>query len=356
VGQAVGGDCPFGPQELFIWKNTKEYLTHMFQQLERQTANALRRKRSKFKLTGFTRDKSRKAFGLRGFTPTGRIMTTAVTLSTTAPTNSVAQPAMSTNSSKGLRDTIYLELAVRARRAMDPVREIELCLESPWDAETDNDAEAILFIAVDSTAKPARFESAAVMAVPGFGFRDAPSGSVIIAADCHAFRYTFFFDEPRDSIVNSFVYAIPQFGILERAGLLFIGVRLGELQAFGSLSVRGAGVPNACLPNKSSPAAYGIMLELVDAGSGDLLYSRFVLLPRKFTSALWRALERQIAAPPGLPLQLQLATNYSAFFNADGRMAECWSAARYISKGTDTPVQRLWIRPCDDLVEGQEMD
>jgi hypothetical protein len=283
-------------------------------------------------------------------------MTTAITLSTTAPTNPVAQPAMSTNSSKALRDTIYLELAVRARRAMDSVREIELCLESPWDAETDNDAEAILFIAVDSASKPARFESAAVMAVPGFDFRDAPSGSVIIAADCHAFRYTFFFDEPQDSIVSSFVYAIPQFGILERAGLLFIGVRLGELQAFGSLSVRGAGVPNACLPNKTSPAAYGIMLELVDAGSGDLLYSRFVLLPRKFTSALWRALERQIAAPPGLPLQLQLATNYSAFFKADGRMAECWSAARYISKGTDTPVQRLWIRPCYDLAEGQEMD
>jgi hypothetical protein len=37
-------------------------------------------------------------------------------------------------------------------------------------------------------------------------------------------------------------------------------------------------------------------------------------------------------------------------------MAECWSAARYISKGTDTPVQRLWIRPCYDLAEGQEMD
>lgn len=63
-------------------------------------------------------------------------MTTAITLSTTAP---VAQPAMSTNSSKALRDTIYLELAVTARRAMDSVREIELCLESPWDAETDND-------------------------------------------------------------------------------------------------------------------------------------------------------------------------------------------------------------------------
>jgi hypothetical protein len=284
-------------------------------------------------------------------------MTTAITPSTTAPTNPGAQPAISTNGSKALRDTIYLELAVRARRAMDSVREIELCLESPWDAETDNDVEAILFIAVDSASKPARFEPAAVMAVPGFDFRDASSGSVIIAADCHAFRYTFFFDEPQDSIVSSFVYAIPEFGILERAGLLFIGVRLGALQAFGSLSVRGGGsVPNACLPNKTSPAAYGIMLELVDAGSGALLYSRFVLLPRKFTSALWRALERQIAAPPGLPLQLQLATNYSAFFNADGRMAECWSAARYISKGMDTSVQRLWIRPCYDLAEGQEMD
>jgi hypothetical protein len=98
------------------------------------------------------------------------------------------------------------------------------------------------------------------------------------------------------------------------------------------------------------------MLELVDAESGDLLYSRFVLLPRKFTSALWRALARQIAVPPVLPLQLQLATNYSAFFKADGRMAECWSAARYISKGTDTPVQRLWIRPCYDLTEAQQME
>jgi hypothetical protein len=108
-------------------------------------------------------------------------MTTAITPTTTAPTNpTVAKPSMSPNSSQALRDTIYLELAVRARRAMDSVREIELCLESPRDAETDNDAEAILFIAVDSASKPARFESAAVMAVPCFDFRDAPSGSVII--------------------------------------------------------------------------------------------------------------------------------------------------------------------------------
>ncbi len=283
-------------------------------------------------------------------------MTTAITLSTTAPTEPVAQPAMSTNSSSnGLADSIYLELAVGARRVMDSVRKIELGLESPWDAETDDGAEAILFIAVDSAAKPARFESAAVMAVPGFDLRDVPSGSVIIAADCHAFRYTFFFDEPRESIVSSFVYAIPQFGILERPGHLFIGVQLGELQAFGSLSVRGART-NACLPNKTSPAAYGIMLELVDAGSGELLYSRFVVLPRKFTSALWRALERQIAAPSGLPIQLQLATNYSVFFKANSQMSECWSAARYISKGTDTPVQRLWVRRCDDSAVGQEMD
>src|ERR1700730_1916605 len=72
VGRAVGARLPVWTQELFTRKRTRGYLTHSFQQLERQTADALRRKRSKFKSTGFTRDKSRNVFGLRGFSPTGR--------------------------------------------------------------------------------------------------------------------------------------------------------------------------------------------------------------------------------------------------------------------------------------------
>ena len=73
-------------------------------------------------------------------------------------------------------------------------------------------------------------------------------------------------------------------------------------------------------------------------------------------TALLRAIARQFAAPSQMPLQLQLATHYSAFFKSNQSMDECWAAARHISIGKDCPVQRLWIRSCDNCVDLEAVD
>jgi hypothetical protein len=151
-------------------------------------------------------------------------------------------------------------------------------------------------------------------------------------------------------MTSSFVYAEPQFGILERAGQLFVGVRLGDLQAFAASTVSAAGTPNAHLSMETSAGGNGFMMELVNGETGERMYSRFVLLPRKFMTALRGAIARQIAAPSQLPLPLQLATHYSIIFNSNDSFAECWAAARHISVGKDCPVQRLWIRACENFV------
>jgi hypothetical protein len=180
------------------------------------------------------------------------------------------------------------------------------------------------------------------------------SDSAVIRSDFRGFEFTFYIDEPCEHVTSSFVYAEPQFGILERAGQLFVGVRLGDLQAFAALTVNGAGAPDARLSMETSASGNGFMLELVNSGTGERLYPRFVLLPRAFMTALRRAIARQFAAPSQLPLQLLLATHYSAFFNSNQSMDECWAAARHISVGKDCPVQRLWIRALENFmaVEG----
>src|ERR1017187_1374193 len=51
------------------------------------------------------------------------------------------------------------------------------------------------------------------------------------------FTYPFYIEEPGVRVMNSFVQAQSRFGILERAGHLFVGVELGDLQAFAAISV-----------------------------------------------------------------------------------------------------------------------
>jgi hypothetical protein len=284
--------------------------------------------------------------------------TTTTSIVATASTKSVAEPAIPTRSTTILRDAIYLELAAKASLEMDWVREIHLNLQAPdeLDAETKSEAdsvsEVLMFIAVDH-AKPARFEPAVVRAEPGFDYTLALSDSAVIRSDFRSFEFTFYIDEPCEHVTSSFVYAEPQFGIVERAGQLFVGVRLGDLQAFAALTVNAAGTPNARLPMETSAGGNGFMLELVNSGTGERIYPRFVLMPRKFMTALRRAIARQLEAPSQLPLQLQLATHYSIIFNSNDSFAECWAAARHISVGKDCPVQRLWIRASENFVAAE---
>jgi hypothetical protein len=260
-----------------------------------------------------------------------------------------------------LRDAIYLEIAAKASLEMDWIREIHLNLQAPdeLDAETkseaDNESEVLMFIAVDH-AKPARFEPAVVKAEQGFDYTDALNGSAVVRFDFSGFEFTFYIDEPCEHVTNSFVYEEPRFGILERAGQLFVGVRLGDLQAFAAFTVNAQRNHNPPLSMATSAGGNGVMLELVNIETGERMYSRFVLLPRKFMTALRRAIARQFAAPSQLPLQLQLATHYSAFFNSNQSMDECWAAARHISIGKDCPVQRLWIRACDSFAALETVD
>jgi hypothetical protein len=150
--------------------------------------------------------------------------------------------------------------------------------------------------------------------------------------------------------MNSFVQAQSRFGILERAGHLFVGVELGDLQAFAAISVNAAETPIARLSMETSAVGNGFRLELVDYLTGRRLCSRFVILPKRFMAGLRRAITRQIAAPSQLPLELQMATNYRAFVHPARSMTDCWKAARHIAVGFDCPVQRLWIRVCDDVL------
>jgi hypothetical protein len=282
-------------------------------------------------------------------------MTTATSIATTASEETVPQPAIPKRGVTALRDAIYIELAAKASLEMDWIREMHLSLQTSdeSDAETKSEAaienEVLMFIAVDQV-KPARFEPAVVKAEPGFDYTDALSGSAVVRSDFRGFEFTFYIDEPCEHVTSSFVYDEAQFGILERSGLLFVGVRLGDLQAFAALTINAAGSPNNNLSMETAAAGNGFMLELVDSATGERMYSRFVILPRKFMSALRRAIARQISTPSQLPLELQLATHYSAVFDSDQSMAECWEAARHISVGKDCPVQRLWIRAFENFV------
>lgn len=225
---------------------------------------------------------------------------------------------------------------------------MELCLKSSDERESDNLVEALIFTAADSE-KPARFEPAAVMVRSGFDYRGAPANTAMITANRDGFQFTFFLDHVCECVVDSFVNADSQFGILERGGELFLGVHLGALQSFTALTINSSNVPNAFIPDSRSAIGNAITLEVVDAMSGERLYARVVILPKRFTSALHRAIRRQSARPAKLPLQLTLSTHYAAFFNADERMNDCWAAARYISAGTDCPVQSLLIQANNDF-------
>jgi len=281
-------------------------------------------------------------------------MTTSTSIVTNPPRKPVAEAAIPARSPTALRDSIYVELAAKSSLEMDWIREIHLDLQAPdeLDAQTNleagNESEVLMFIAVDH-AKPARFDPAVVKAEPGFDFTDAFGDSAVIRSDCRGFEFIFYIDEPCEHVTNAFVCGEPQFGMLERAGQLFVGVRLGDLQAFSALTISAVGTPDAHLPMETSAGGNGFMLELVNSGTGERMYSRFVLLSRKFMTALRCAIARQIAAPSQLPLPLQSATHYSIIFNSNDSFAECWAAAQPISVGKDCPVQRLWICAYDDF-------
>ncbi len=288
-------------------------------------------------------------------------MTTTTTIATITSDKPAAPQTIPALPTSVLSDAIYVELAPKASLDMDGMREIQLNVQTldETDAETEaeaaNESEVLLFIAVDH-AKPARFEPAVVKAEPGFDYIRALGDSAAIRSDLQGFEFTFYIDEPCDHVICSFVYADPQFGILERVGQLFVGVRVGDLQAFAALTVRAAGAPNAHLPMESSAGGNGIMLKLVNSATGERMYSRFVLLPKTFMTALRRAIARQLAASNQMPVQLQLATHYSAFFDSDQSMYACWAAARHISVGKDCPVQRIWIRAFESFAVVEEAD
>jgi hypothetical protein len=269
-------------------------------------------------------------------------MTTTI-VAITAFDNPVTLPAIPKRGTTALHDAISVELAAKASLDTDCAREIHLSLQSSGP-EADNESEVLMFIAVDHV-KPARFEPAVVKAEPGFDYIDALSGSAVVRSDFRSFTYTFYIDEPWEHVTSSFVYAEPRFGILERAGHLFVGVGLGDLQAFAAIVVDATYTPSPQLfPMETTAAGNGFMLELVNYVTGERLYSRFVVLPKRFMAALRRAITRQIAAPNQLPLELQLATHYGASIDADHGMSDCWDVARYIAVGKDCPVQHLWIR------------
>jgi hypothetical protein len=281
------------------------------------------------------------------------MMTTTTNIAISAFNKPVKELVIPTHSTTILRDAIYIELAATATLESDWTREIDLRLrttpdelDEETDSEADGQTEVLMFIAVDH-AKPARFEPAVVKAEPGLDYTNALSGSAVMRSDSHGFKFTFYIDEPCDHVTGSFVLAEPQFGILERAGVLFLGVRLGDLQAFAAVTVNANS--STQLSMATSAVGNGVMLELNDSGTRERMYSRFVLLPRKFMTELRRAIARQFVAPSQMPLQLQLATHYSVFFNSNQTTAECWAAARHISVGKDCPVQRLWIHACDNF-------
>jgi hypothetical protein len=278
-----------------------------------------------------------------------KIIMTTTNIAITAFDKPVTLPAIPTRGTTALHDAIYIELAAKASLEFDWVRQIDLCLQTSDESdaeigsEADDESEVLMFIAVDHV-KPIRFVAAAVKAEPGFDYTDALSDSAIVRSDCSGFKYTFYIDEPCECVISSFVHARPRFGILERAGHLFVGVGLDDLQAFAAMAVNAAGTPNAHLSMETSAAGNGFMLELVNHVTGERLYSRFVVLPKRFMAALRRAITRKIAAPSQLPLELQRATSYRAFFHPVISMTDCWKAARHIAVGIDCPVQRLWIR------------
>jgi hypothetical protein len=279
------------------------------------------------------------------------IMTTTTNIATSASNNPVKELVTPTLSTTILRDAICTELPAKSSLEMGWIREIHLSLlttpdelDAETDWEADGETNVLMFIAVDH-AKPARFEPAVVKAEPGFDYTNAFSRSAVIRSDSRGFEFTFYIDQPCEHVTSLFIYAEPQFGILERAGQLFVGVRLGDLQAFAALTVNGS----TQLSMETSAGGNGIMLELVDSRTGERMYPRFVLLPRKFMTALRRAIARQFVEPSQMPLQLQLVTQYSVFFNSNQTTAECWAAARHLSVGKDCPVQRLWIHAYDNF-------
>ncbi len=225
---------------------------------------------------------------------------------------------------------------------------IGACLKSSVDPESNNIVEALIFTAADSE-KPTRFEPTAVMVRSGFDYRCAPANTAMIAANGDGIQVTFFLDHVCGCVIDAFANAESYFGILERGAQLFVGVQLGELQSFTALSIYQAGARNASILDKHTAVGNAITLEVVDSESGERLYARVVILPRRFTNALHRAIRRQSARSAQLPLQLTLATHYELFFNANERMNDCWAAARYISAGTDCPVQSLFIQANNDF-------
>jgi hypothetical protein len=279
------------------------------------------------------------------------IMTTTTSIAISAFKKPFKGRVIPTHSTTILRDAIYVELAATASLKGDYGKEMNLRLRTTpdqMDQETDSDGdsetEVLIFIAVDH-AKPARFEPAVVKAESGLDYTNAMSRSAVMRSDSRGFEFTFYIDEPCNHITRLFVHAEPQFGILERDGLLFVGVRLGDLQAFAALPVNA----KSDTPMETSAGGNGVMLNLVDNGTSERMYSRFVLLPRKFMAALRRAIARQFVTPSQMPLQLQLVTHYHVFFNSNQTTSECWAAARRISVGKDCPAQRLAIHAYDNF-------
>lgn len=262
--------------------------------------------------------------------------------------NPISDPNTLTGTATCLLEALSLYLSVQSYLNPKYGRELELCLKSSDEPESDNQVEALIFTAADSE-KPARFEPAAVMVRPGFDYRSAPANTAMIAANRDGIQFTLFLDHVCDCVIDSFVNAESKFGILERGGQLFIGVQLGDLQSFTALTINSANVPNAFIPDSRSAIGNTITLEVVDAISGERLYARVVILPKRFTSALHRAMRRQSARSAQLPLQLTLSTHYAVVFAGNERMNDCWAAARYISAGTDCPVQSLLILANNDF-------
>jgi hypothetical protein len=276
-------------------------------------------------------------------------MTTTTSIATTAFDKPVTLPAIPRRSTTSLRNATHLELGSKASFATDWHREIDLSLRGSdglhWEIvpEAYNERQVLMFIAVDHV-KPARFEPAVVKAEPGIDYTDALSDSAVVRSDFRGLTYTFYFDKPCEHVKSSFATAEPRFGILERAKRLFVGVGLGDLQAFAAITVNAAERPIARLAMETSAAGNGCMLELVNNLTGQRLSSRFVVLPKKFMAALRRAIARQIAAPRQLPLELQMTIHYRAFVRSAHSITDCWKAARHIAVGKDCSVQRFSIR------------
>jgi len=267
-------------------------------------------------------------------------MSTAITATSNESLIPISDPNTLSGTATCLLEAISLHLGVKSHLHPEFGRELELCLKSSDDPESHNIVEALIFTAADSE-KPARFEPAAVMVRAGFDYRSAPANTAMIAANGDGIQVTFFLGQVCGCVIDAFANAESYFGILERGAQLFVGVQLGELQSFTALSVYHAGARNAYILDRHTVIGNAITLEVVDSESGERLYARVVILPRKFTNALHRAIRRQSARSSQLPLQLSLATHYDVFFNANELMSECWSAARYIP-----PARTARCRAC----------